>query len=229
MNVDNELIAALQALRTLDLPDARYAYLHRVLIHAPTSADRQRIVSEARQEVTRNAYRDRVAIQIAYDEQREREALRSAQNPRRPPTKLTDEHRRQVREMREAGATLRAISEEVGISESAVARVLSTPPDENPVIPSKRLKRWEPTPLDADDPRHGTPTGYMNHGCRCEPCKVARKVYRAERKANPTGRAKKAEHGTPSKYARGCRCDECRNAVTVAARETRARKRRGEG
>lgn len=185
MNVDNELITALRTLRALDLPDARHAYLHRVLIHAPTSEARQRIVSDARQEVARSAYKDRAAIQNAFDEQREREGLGRAQTARKPPTKVSDDHRRQVREMRGAGSTLRAISEEVGISESAVARVLSAPPDEHPVIPSKRLKKWEPTPLDADDPRHGTPTGYMNHGCRCEPCKVARKVYPGGAKGEP--------------------------------------------
>lgn len=27
--------------------------------------------------------------------------------------------------------------------------------------------------LDADDPRHGTANGYINWGCRCDPCRVA--------------------------------------------------------
>lgn len=225
MNVDNELITALRTLRALDLPDARHAYLHLVLIHAPTSEARQRVVSDARQEVARNAYKDRAAIQNAFDEQREREALRRAQTARKPPTKVSDDHRRQVREMRGAGSTLRAISEEVGISESAVARVLSTPPAAKPVIPSKKLQKWEPKPLATDDDRHGTNTGYMNHGCRCEPCKEARKAYRAERRANPPKpRATNSAHGTNSRYTKGCRCDECRAAATAWAKDYRVRR-----
>lgn len=228
MNVDDELIQALRALRALDLPEARHGYLHRVLIHAPTSADRQRIVSDARQEVARNAYEARSAIQTAYDEQAEREALRSAQKPRKPPTKLTEDHRRMVREMRAAGATLRAISEQVGIAESAVARVLSSPPDEKPVIPSKRLKKWIPQPLAADDPRHGTASSYRNHACRCDACREAHRLDKAARRAEgPKGTRQQAQHGTRSKYSRGCRCDECRAAVSTAARESRAQKRQG--
>lgn len=32
-------------------------------------------------------------------------------------------------------------------------------------------QRAERPALSADDPRHGTRTGYDNHMCRCEPCK----------------------------------------------------------
>lgn len=36
--------------------------------------------------------------------------------------------------------------------------------------------------LGADDPRHGTVTGYANNGCRCVPCKDAERAYRKARR-----------------------------------------------
>ena len=30
--------------------------------------------------------------------------------------------------------------------------------------------------LEPDDPRHGTYNGYINLGCRCEPCREAHRV-----------------------------------------------------
>ncbi len=225
MNVDTELLDALRTLRSLDLPAPRLAYLQRVLIHAATSLDRQRIVRDARNEEARNRYAAQRAVEKAWADQRAREALRGAQKPRKAPTKVTDEHRAKVREMRAAGATLKVISDEVGVAQSAVARILSTDPEPREVIPSKRLKKWVPALLDDDDPRHGSNNAYLNYGCRCPKCVEARKEHRRKLRANPAGRAATSEHGTASKYARGCRCDRCRAAVTDAAREYRARKR----
>ncbi|MEV5068932.1 hypothetical protein MRBLMI12_000489 [Microbacterium sp. LMI12-1-1.1] len=34
--------------------------------------------------------------------------------------------------------------------------------------------------LDADSPRHGRPTGYKKHGCRCRACREANAEYQAE-------------------------------------------------
>jgi hypothetical protein len=94
--------------------------------------------------------------------------------------------------------------------------------------------------LAPDDPRHGTHTGYHNHGCRCEPCREACRVYNRERAINKyqrewrhrTGRGRplaayraevEPEHGTESRYVnRGCRCDDCMDA----AKDARARRRR---
>ncbi len=225
MNIDNELLDALRTLRTLDLPEPQKAYLHRLLIHAVTSRDRQRILHEARNEQARNVYASQHATEKAWADKKARDALRGAQKPRKGPTKVTEEHRVKVREMRQQGATLKAISEAVGIAESAVSRVLSADPEPRSVIPAKKLKKWTPEPLPEDDPRHGTSNGYMNYGCRCQPCTDARRAYRERLKATPAGRAATSEHGTTSKYARGCRCDQCRVAVTDAAREYRARKR----
>lgn len=36
--------------------------------------------------------------------------------------------------------------------------------------------------LDRDDPRHGTPTGYDNHGCRCTPCRQAAATLRRRKR-----------------------------------------------
>lgn len=35
--------------------------------------------------------------------------------------------------------------------------------------------------LTPDDPRHGTINAYVNHRCRCEPCRAARRSYGIER------------------------------------------------
>lgn len=34
-----------------------------------------------------------------------------------------------------------------------------------------------------DDPRHGSPNGYVNLGCRCDSCKAAWSAYGAARRA----------------------------------------------
>lgn len=36
--------------------------------------------------------------------------------------------------------------------------------------------------LPTADARHGTVTGYQNHGCRCERCKAAHATYQSERR-----------------------------------------------
>lgn len=80
------------------------------------------------------------------------------------------------------------------------------------------------------DPRHGTPNGYTNHGCRCAPCKTA---WAAEFKRMAENRAARlaadptlAPHGVVSTYFNWkCRCVECRSAHAAATRELRARKR----
>jgi len=52
--------------------------------------------------------------------------------------------------------------------------------------------------LPVDDARHGTVTGYVNHFCRCQPCRTAGSLYwrsyRAARRA-----ARRAE-GAPLRY-----------------------------
>ena len=35
------------------------------------------------------------------------------------------------------------------------------------------LRRYADRPKDPLDPRHGTPSFYVNHGCRCTPCRAA--------------------------------------------------------
>lgn len=68
--------------------------------------------------------------------------------------------------------------------------------------------------LAADDPRHGTATGY-GYGCRCDRCRAANteknRVLRAERKDGLA--PDDHRHGTPRGYDWwGCRCDACKAA-----------------
>lgn len=97
--------------------------------------------------------------------------------------------------------------------------------------------------LPRNDPRHGTPNGYSNHGCRCHACGAAQTAYARERKIggysqNPCpacgkpkwvlsalcrecmNAAREAPHGTEVRYKR-CGCDECRQASAAARRRRR--------
>lgn len=60
---------------------------------------------------------------------------------------------------------------------------------------------------------HGTADGYVNHGCRCDRCREARKEQGLARVMKPG-----APHGTRTLYADGCRCDLCREAHAAACR-----------
>jgi hypothetical protein len=44
----------------------------------------------------------------------------------------------------------------------------------------QRRKRLKAITLPEDDPRHGKPSTYTTHGCRCEKCTKAKSVERAE-------------------------------------------------
>lgn len=48
--------------------------------------------------------------------------------------------------------------------------------------PGREVTR-EKAGLAPDDPRHGTPNGYNNFGCRCGPCRTAWNEYPARRRA----------------------------------------------
>ena len=68
---------------------------------------------------------------------------------------------------------------------------------------------------------HGTVSGYLYWGCRCEECRQACRDYygrksRAEHLAEIT-----PPHGTPNRYWTGCRCDECRIAANKRRNERR--------
>lgn len=78
--------------------------------------------------------------------------------------------------------------------------------------------------LAADDPRHGIASSYVNHACRCQPCRDAWSKYhqpygaaaRRRRGQLPRKPARPIDeiHGTRYAYVkRGCRCAECRKAA----------------
>jgi hypothetical protein len=214
-----KLEQAVSAIRSLDLPQQRRVELIRRVVSAPTTGTWFVIVSQARLEVETNAQANRQAINQAFDDRRQRSALSGSQTPRKAPSKLTSDHRQQVREMRADGATLREIAERFDVAESTIFRALEGAPEEKPVVPAKLLKPWTPKPLAADDERHGTNSGYANFGCRCSRCAEARREYRSHRKSNPKPRAKTSDHGTEPRYSRGCRCAECKAAKGAANRK----------
>lgn len=66
-----------------------------------------------------------------------------------------------------------------------------------------------------DDKWHGTPGGYTNHRCRCEPCRNAWNTYfrgRRSRRADAPTDGDNTRHGRSSTYCNGCRCAECTKA-----------------
>lgn len=68
--------------------------------------------------------------------------------------------------------------------------------------------------LTPGDPRHGTPNGYVNYGCRCESCKAAASVAQKRIKAALRSRPIPSYvHGTVNGYKTyKCKCDACRAA-----------------
>jgi hypothetical protein len=71
------------------------------------------------------------------------------------------------------------------------------------------------------DPRHGTITAYIHHGCRCEKCKAANRRFQQEARER-RGRQEIPEHvhGTENGYTNyRCRCAECKAAHAKTARE----------
>lgn len=95
-------------------------------------------------------------------------------------------------------------------------------------------KRWK-RGLPEGDPRHGTPNGYRNWGCRCEACKEGHLQYNREYAAGRPKKAKKGlpdgdpRHGTNNGYTNhGCRCERCKYANSLRQTEARA-KRQGQG
>lgn len=91
----------------------------------------------------------------------------------------------------------------------------------------KSQRRSRARGLPEGDRRHGTNTGYTNHGCRCKPCTYAASAHRAVlfarrvAKGLPPGDDR---HGTTNGYSNwGCRCDLC----TAAWAEKNRKRRRG--
>lgn len=77
---------------------------------------------------------------------------------------------------------------------------------------------------DGDD-RHGTRNGYVNLGCRCDPCRDANARWHLARRAERAVSLSPNDprHGRHTTYSNhGCRCGRCRAASTQRQREYRA-------
>lgn len=82
--------------------------------------------------------------------------------------------------------------------------------------------------------KHGTPSGYVNHGCRCAECRNRNRTRcGANRKARWAERIlidsklvhPNASHGTTNGYLNyGCRCGPCYAAGSQRNREHRERR-----
>lgn len=77
------------------------------------------------------------------------------------------------------------------------------------------------------DVEHGNYSTYSNHGCRCEPCRVAWNAYlkelRVRRSMRLTRGLVEVEHGTLRAYSHyQCRCRECRRFVSAYRQSKRA-------
>jgi hypothetical protein len=77
------------------------------------------------------------------------------------------------------------------------------------------------------DRRHGTPSGYTNHRCRCSECVAAWVGYHARWRAeSKLSYPDDNRHGSASTYGNyGCRCQRCTDAKVAYNRELRARRR----
>jgi len=85
-----------------------------------------------------------------------------------------------------------------------------------------RERRKNIKPLEPDDPRHGTSTGYMAYKCRCEDCKKAHSDYLKARKKRPLD-PDDPRHGTQNAYVNlGCRCDLCKQAASEQNKERKS-------
>lgn len=56
--------------------------------------------------------------------------------------------------------------------------------------------------------------GRYSNGCRCEPCRVAHRIYTAGRRKAAL-EAGELSHGLRNTYDAGCRCDKCYGARQV--------------
>lgn len=70
---------------------------------------------------------------------------------------------------------------------------------------------------------HGKMGTYTNHGCRCDPCRLAynhaAKMRKRRKKLEFDPSDPSVVHGKAISYERGCRCEECRSSAATAHRQ----------
>lgn len=116
------------------------------------------------------------------------------------------------------------IARRLGVSREAVRLALGLMRDRGP-NPVTGRDGTRPRPC-------GTDASYRR-GCRCDPCRTARRLY-VESRRRAQGITSKPRiglvHGTPTGYVNyKCRCDECRAAEVKRQREYKQRRRQREG
>ena len=204
--------ADLQALRALDLPAPRVAYLSRLILSAPTPDERERIIDEATTESRRNAYRIKAQEDRLYRLRREYEQA-TASTPQAPSAPRTGSRRY---------TEMHPEPRPVSVSYTKPTKQAPEPVDESkPVCPPEhphsdhcytahkcrcsqcraakaktqrehRQRKYGFTPaiereeprwtIPPNDPRHGTANGYRNLKCRCDRCREAHRVDKLNRR-----------------------------------------------
>lgn len=78
------------------------------------------------------------------------------------------------------------------------------------------------------DSRHGTTSGYCNHGCRCPECVAVWTAYhadwRARLRAALAADPNHPRHGRSVSYTAGCRCERCTTAKRAVTRSYQRRR-----
>lgn len=130
------------------------------------------------------------------------------------------EHRPEIARLHNENLSDGEIAERLGISQSWVNTIRRDM--KLPVIRSPRT-RWDGVQLAG----HGTNASYAR-GCRCEPCKEARRAYQREYTKNRKAEGAQEYHGTAYGYQLGCRgrsaCPgelSCTDAMLTQERERR--------
>lgn len=73
---------------------------------------------------------------------------------------------------------------------------------------------------------HGSRSTYINHGCRCAPCRAANCAYIVAARARRSQSIPADRHGRVTTYWNySCRCSLCRDANAARARDLRANKK----
>lgn len=222
---------AVAALRELaDLPSQRRAELARRAVHAPTDADRARLVYRARAEA--ESAREEHERQVSEDyaarlaAMAEREASQDARDKPQTPGRRRYADPDGLRYPDARPVTVRYTTPRRPEAERVQVRREGIGMNHAQRIAEREQEQQVPAVVLDVNPKTGAPLAHGSNGyrvgCRCSECKAGKKLSRTPKGTRrPNG--ERAPHGTLTRY-KTCRCDECRTAAVNHAREYRARK-----